>query len=983
MAFQSPANPLAFPERERLSDLEEGSAAGICRLDPHGRVLRANAAWFALCAMEPTQALGDGWFACVHPGDLPRVRAEWESACSHGTACDLVYRLERSGSTMTVRSSLRPSFDAELLAGFTATTVDITELATMGAALARSREEFRVLAEAMPQLVWAAGPDGEIDYFNERWLAYTGLTLEQTNAAGSKGVVHPSDVDMTWARWNEALAKGTPYEIEYRLRSASDGTYRWFLGRALPIADEQGTIARWIGTATEIDAQKRTNDNLRFVLESSAMLNALSEVPAICDTLGKIAIERVADWCVVSLAEADGTYTTASIAHKDSGLLEDVEELRARYPVRKGDSIDTCTRRNVPLLVPVITEEEVRRSAQDEAHAQLMLRLELRSAMIVPLSLPFGGAAGAITLISSTSRRIFDESDLEVAQLVARGAAAAIHNARTLSKEREVAERLRFSLRTSELVFDGLDVYAIFDRVTAFLVGDVADFASILLIEDGDALRIVSTAHRDPTKAVFAERMEGERAMRPEAEAEAIRLLSAHQPLHDRFFPKHFGEGIVWEYLLPEIRALGMQSTVTIPLHARGETYGALLLGRAKRGRLWTDEEMADFADLGRRLSMAIDHARTLERERRISTSLQRALLPTPGQLPKDAMLHFSAEYRPNANESGVGGDWYDALTLNDGSVVVSVGDVMGRGLAAAGLMGKLRQALGVVPLYERDPARILDAVDFLLRTRGSSAIATAFLAIIDPQRKSLRYASAGHPPALMRRRGEVVTLAGSGLPLGLRDAFVEPSQEVPLTGAEMLLFYTDGLTEATHDLAYGERRLHQVVASEAILYVRNAAKFACDACLPIGAQDDTAVLAVSFGGRRHWSFDAENAQAAHDAREEFVAYLRGEAVAEADFAAAEIVFGELIGNVVRHAPGPIEVQVDWSGDSPVLHVTDRGRGFVRHPGLPANPLSESGRGLYIIDQFTRNLRVERIAGYGNHVAVELTIDRKQQTSAE
>jgi anti-sigma regulatory factor (Ser/Thr protein kinase) len=290
--------------------------------------------------------------------------------------------------------------------------------------------------------------------------------------------------------------------------------------------------------------------------------------------------------------------------------------------------------------------------------------------------------------------------------------------------------------------------------------------------------------------------------------------------------------------------------------------------------------------------------------------------------------------------------------------------------------MGKLRQSMAMAAMYESDPARILDAVDRHLRTRHSSAIATAFIGIIDPGRKRMRYAVAGHPPPLLRREGELLQLRSDGLPLGLRDAAREESQVISLDGAQLLLLYTDGLIEATRDVAFGERRLQQMASSEAILFVHNAARFLCDACLPLDAQDDTAVLSVSFGERAHWAFDAENAQAAHEARSQFRAHLESNAGPEADFDAAELVFGELVGNVVRHAPGPIDVQVQWTQTHPVLHVTDRGKGFVRNPALPLDPLSESGRGLYIISLLAKSVFVERIPGYGHHVAAELNIPR-------
>jgi anti-sigma regulatory factor (Ser/Thr protein kinase) len=431
----------------------------------------------------------------------------------------------------------------------------------------------------------------------------------------------------------------------------------------------------------------------------------------------------------------------------------------------------------------------------------------------------------------------------------------------------------------------------------------------------------------------------------------------------------------MWEYLAADVRTLNIHSAITIPLYSRGETLGALVACWCDSPREYTEADLPLFADLGRRLSIAIEHVTALDRERRIAVSLQQALLPSAEMLPEHPDLTFNAEYRPSSHEAEVGGDWYDAVTLPDGSIMVSTGDVTGRGLEAAGLMGKLRQAINMTSMYEPDPARILDAVDFQLRSRRSQAIATAFVGFIDPQQETMRYANAGHPAPLLRRNGTLSELHTGGLPLGLRDS-AEPEQTrtVTLKDAKLLALYTDGLVEGTRDLAFGERRLRSIVLSDAILYVRNPARLLCDACLPFEAQDDTAVLTVLFGERTHWSFDAENAQAAHDARAQFVAALRERAPAQSDIGAAELVFGELIGNVVRHAPGPIDVQLDWSGVHPVLHVTDRGKGFIRDPALPADVLSESGRGLYIIAQLTGNVRIERIPGYGNHVAVVLRI---------
>ena len=122
-------------------------------------------------------------------------------------------------------------------------------------ALDDSESRFRTLADAMPQMVWSTLPDGYHDYYNARWYEFTGVPAGSTDGEAWNGMFHPDDRERAWATWRESLTSGAPYEIEYRLRHA-DGTWRWVLGRALPIRDESGAITRWFGTCTDIHEQK-------------------------------------------------------------------------------------------------------------------------------------------------------------------------------------------------------------------------------------------------------------------------------------------------------------------------------------------------------------------------------------------------------------------------------------------------------------------------------------------------------------------------------------------------------------------------------------------------------------------------------------------------------------------------------------------------------------------------------------------------------
>ena len=126
-------------------------------------------------------------------------------------------------------------------------------------------DRFRLAIDMIPQIVWSTLPDGYHDYYNKRWYEFTGTEPGSTDGAGWADLFHPEDQERAWPLWRHSLATGEPYEVEYRLRGA-DGAYKWTLGRALPIRDEQGTIIRWFGTCTDIDDKKR-------LLESQELLS--------------------------------------------------------------------------------------------------------------------------------------------------------------------------------------------------------------------------------------------------------------------------------------------------------------------------------------------------------------------------------------------------------------------------------------------------------------------------------------------------------------------------------------------------------------------------------------------------------------------------------------------------------------------------------------------------------------------------------------
>ncbi|MEY2518735.1 MAG: hypothetical protein QOF24_494, partial [Verrucomicrobiota bacterium] len=157
--------------------------------------------------------------------------------------------------------------------------------AKVAATLREGAERYNFLADTVPQIIWTARPDGGLDYYNKAWFDYTGLTLEETRDWGWGVVLHPDDLQHAIDLWTRSFTTGENYEVEYRFKRASDGAYRWHLGRALPMRDELGEIVQWVGTCTDIDDARcskemlqTANDELGLrVLERTSELHAAKE----------------------------------------------------------------------------------------------------------------------------------------------------------------------------------------------------------------------------------------------------------------------------------------------------------------------------------------------------------------------------------------------------------------------------------------------------------------------------------------------------------------------------------------------------------------------------------------------------------------------------------------------------------------------------------------------------------------------------------
>ncbi len=317
---------------------------------------------------------------------------------------------------------------------------DLTPRRSAERALRASEERWRTLADAMPQIVWTAGPDGVIDYSNRRWYEFSGLSAGVGNE-GWGTILHPDDRPVASARWAESLRSGSAFEMELRLLDRRTGGYRWHLIRTVPVKDESGAVARWYGTSTDIHEQKRAGEVAWFLAEASAALAVLVDYESTLQKVVSLAVPYFADWSAVDVADEGGQLRRLAVAHQDAEKVRLAQELLRRYPpdLEAPGGIGYVFRTGRSETIEQVTDELLVKGAKDEEHLRLMRALGLRSYLCVPL-VASGKTLGVLTFATAESGRIYTQADLKLAEDLAHRAAIAIENAR-LYRELKEADR--------------------------------------------------------------------------------------------------------------------------------------------------------------------------------------------------------------------------------------------------------------------------------------------------------------------------------------------------------------------------------------------------------------------------------------------------------------------------------------------------------------------------------------------------------------
>ncbi|MCE3554142.1 SpoIIE family protein phosphatase [Pseudonocardia sp. RS11V-5] len=443
-----------------------------------------------------------------------------------------------------------------------------------------------------------------------------------------------------------------------------------------------------------------------------------------------------------------------------------------------------------------------------EATACLPLRVDGRDlgAMVFSFDRPhaFGPDERAyLEAVAALCAQALDRARLLVVERRARGDA-----------ERE-RDRMEVLARTAGLMEEPLSVEERLQRLADLMVPALADWCAVHLVR-GDEVEQIAVAHDDPARLDFVLRLQERYPPDPSERSGAFEVSRSGTPV---FLPDIPDEllvaGAVDEEHLQLIRSIGMRSAVLVPLVVRGHSLGALTLVHAESGRRFDELDLAFVQRVAGTAAVALDNARLYQQQRRIAHTLQAALLPTV--LPDTPGLRLAARYRPQTDERTgveVGGDVYDVVATPDGRSAAMIADVCGKGPDAAALTALIRHTLRAEVAHGLGPVdalhRLNDAILREARADGRFAtVAHARIAVEPDGGATVTLVGAGHPPALVRRTATVELVPTSGTLLGVFPDPVLRETTLRLDPGDILVLYTDGVTEARGvDGFYGVDRM-------------------------------------------------------------------------------------------------------------------------------------------------------------------------------
>jgi PAS domain S-box-containing protein len=887
------------------------------------------------------------WSAFVAPilvEDASRLRDAIVDASDRGDEFVVDYRIRRpDGVIRWVETRGR-----ELEGGdWVGVSIDVTEKHVVADALHEANERLQETVARLDTLL-ANAPLGFAFY--DREMRYVGLNHPLAEINGLAIDEHIGrrvsdllpDVGPTIEEMLQAvLESGAPVsDVELTGQTpAQPGVERHWLASYYPVAGPDDDAAGLGAIVVEITEHKRQERIARLSGAVSELLAANPDLTELLRRAASIMVPELGDSCGIYLLPRTGVARRFAIAHVDPEMAELLETADARWPldIERMLHMSADLRAGRPVYAKHVGQKLRELFTRGEEQAEVAERLDVRSSIVAPLHVG-DDVVGLLCLdYTGESGRVYQDADVALAEILAERLVGVLERAYLTAEAARARGRLNLLAAISDLLAVGLDTRARLDAVTDVVLPTFGDACVAYLFAD-DHLQPV-------TCKVVGEGAEGGLVAGPDVPAANVHgpgavatAFRTREPVLIRDVPDDLGE---------PARILGVRSLLVAPLLSQAEPIGVLVFGYSRSERRYAREDLALAREIAGRVAPAVEDAMQFERELATAEALQRSLLPD--QLPVLQDADLATRYVPGGVGLKVGGDWYDAVPLHDGRVMLVIGDVVGHGVRAAASMGKLRNVLQYSALDGLEPAQVLTRLNAYFCALNDADMATLIVAEYDPARQRIVYASAGHPPPMLRLPdGAVEALDhGRSMPLCASDQAQYQQAERDLPAGSTLVLYTDGLIERrgeSLDVGLGRlaKKLH--AAPAAVEDVADA--LLRDFLADDAPADDVALLCVRVRGPE----DALRLRLRASARE--LALMRratGEwlerlGATDEEIHEITVAVNEAAANAVEHAYGLVDadfvVEGDRVGDAVELAVRDFGSWRMRK-GTP-----DRGRGL-------------------------------------
>jgi PAS domain S-box-containing protein len=571
---------------------------------PDGTLTYLSHGWQRYSGNDADELLSRGFGSIIHPDDRPLARHTWAESSASGAAYRDEYRVRfGDGTYRWVLSQAEPMRgDHGELLGWFGTLTDIDDLKRAEGALADSEATYRALTGAIPGVTWAASPQGELTFVGERWISLHGRPREGALGESWLESVFPGDRERVLARWAESLASGEEYDIQFRVR-IFDGTYRWFLVRALPVRDANGTIVRWFGVNVDIDEQRKADERLRTLAETGAAIFASLDFEQTLRNIAQASIRAFATYCVVDTINTDNEVRNVAAIHADptlNAVLESAVPKRALLPDHPSTR---ALQQGVSTFVAAIPPTWVADTGMDASGEREFRALSPRSLICVPMRTPSTGAVvGAVTFViaGDDTRGAYTNDDVRFAEEIAMRAGLAFDHAVAYERERRIAvtfqdaslpahlptlPNLRLSAdyrpgsNEATIGGDWYDAFLLDDGRIALTMGDVIGNglgAAVTMSRVRQAMRAVASVAPDPSAMLNV----ADRTIRDESDSTyATALAGVLDPVTRTLLFASAGhpgpwirrrDGSVDEFAVPGmmlgLRTPGEAETVSIPM---------------------------------------------------------------------------------------------------------------------------------------------------------------------------------------------------------------------------------------------------------------------------------------------------------------------------------------------------------------------------------------------------------------------------------